>query len=473
MIKRVLDKLAPLRTPAERNEAGYRRLLRWAALPLTDRRWAAPLSALALGFGIFAGVAIGPGAAGTFAGGVSPIIEIQSLIASNGGGGAEEGEEAEEFEEPLTAEAPEEVREGSAEESSFAQVGATPPASETPAGSEETTTSEPDEEESEPEGTELIGTVVHVNKAAGSYTVVESGGVMSAVHAAKLPQAGTQVKVPIETLVNGTLGEAGKRIKTGTRTRATLAGIVTSVDPTPTAPSYAVSNRGSSVLVLVHPELSGAAPVLPVLGAYASVAVEIETKPAAASSSVAFSAPASREDLPEGEPPTEEPPVEEPPAEEPPNTEPPPTEPPATAPPPPTETPAPAPAAPTCAPDPAHPPVTANPRSVLWQRQASAGGAPFTHSDFAGIVVAICPATAQLLLSADDIRESGRDLTFAVPPSLTTNKLTIGDAVLASAEIAADGSLTLNGLASDEHRKGAEDVKATQGDLVPKKKPKS
>ena len=35
--------------------------LRWAALPIIDRRWTAPLSAIALGFGLFVGVAIGPG----------------------------------------------------------------------------------------------------------------------------------------------------------------------------------------------------------------------------------------------------------------------------------------------------------------------------------------------------------------------------------------------------------------------------
>ena len=38
---------------------------RWAALPITDRRWTAPMAAAALGFGIFAGVAIGPGTEGT------------------------------------------------------------------------------------------------------------------------------------------------------------------------------------------------------------------------------------------------------------------------------------------------------------------------------------------------------------------------------------------------------------------------
>ena len=68
----------------------YRTLLRWAALPVTDRRWAAPLCAIALGFGLFAGVAIGPSTAGTLATAPYQLIEIPSFGVS--GGGEEEGE---------------------------------------------------------------------------------------------------------------------------------------------------------------------------------------------------------------------------------------------------------------------------------------------------------------------------------------------------------------------------------------------
>ncbi len=63
------------------------RWMRWASLIVTDRRWAAPISAVALGFGLFVGVAIGPGTAGTLATGASQIIEIPAL----GGGGAAGG----------------------------------------------------------------------------------------------------------------------------------------------------------------------------------------------------------------------------------------------------------------------------------------------------------------------------------------------------------------------------------------------
>jgi hypothetical protein len=70
---------------------------------------------------------------------------------------------------------------------------------------------------------------------------------------------------------------------------------------------------------------------------------------------------------------------------------------------------------------------------------------------------------------ATSVRESGLDIALAVPPEIDVSSLTIGASVLASADIAADGSLSLTGLASDERLKGAEDETATQGDLVPEK----
>ena len=386
MIKRLLDRVAP-RKAARGSETGYRRLLRWAALPVTDRRWAAPLAAVALGFGLFAGVAIGPGASGTFATGVPQIIELPGL--GDSGGGEEEAE---------TTSAPESSGGfGGGEESpsSFAPVAApeeeafAPVAEEPFEAAEEKSTTKgavpQDEKEPEPEEQELAGTVVHVNTAAGSYTVAETGGVMSAVHAGKLPAAGTQVEVPIRSLANGTLAEAGLRHRTGAKKRATLAGIVTYVGADPAAPAYTVSNRGTSLLVHVAPETSGAVPPLPALGAYATVTAGLDGA------------------------------------------------------------------------------------GLLWQQQLTSGGAPFTHGDFEGVVAAFDPETAHLLISADDRGESGQNLTFAVPAGIDASAFAVGDSVLARADIGADGSLMLTGLASDEHLKGAEDEAASQGDLVPAK----
>lgn len=381
MIDRLRDKLAPRRTVS--SDRGYRRLLRWAALPVTDRRWAAPLAATALGFGIFAGVAIGPSAAGSLATAPFQVIEMPSLAASSGGSEAEEEGEAEE---EFTGGGGEASGGFEEEPASFASVVPEEEAAFEPEEAPADKGAKPQKEEKaeEPEEQSLAGTVVHVNPAAGSYTVAEAGGLISAVHAGKLPAIGAQVEVPIRALANGTLGEAGKRVKAKTAKAAELAGIVTFVNPDPLAPAYTVSNRGTSALVHVTPDPSGALPELPVLGAYVTVKAGIE-----------------------------------------------------------------------------------GPR--LTQRQLSGGGAPFTHVELEGIVGAVELEAGKLLISADDVRESGLDITLAVPPEIDVASLVVGDSVLASADIGADGSLALTGLASDERLKGAEDAKATQGDLVPEK----
>lgn len=388
MIEKLLDKVAPRRTVS--SDRGWRRLLRWATVPVTSKRWAAPLAGLALGFGIFAGVAIGPGATGSQA--TAPYLIAMSSPASNDGGGEEEA--GEEFEAEAAGEeetafgGEEEELGGFEEETSFAPIVEEPtfeaeeetPAETTPAPLKE----EKSEGSEEAEAEELAGTVVHVNKPAGSYTVAEVGGLMSAVHAGKLPAAGTKIEVPIRALANGTLAEAGKRVKTKTMKAAELAGIVSFVDADPLAPGYTVSNKGSSALVHVTPDPSGALPELPVLGAYVTVKAGIEA-------------------------------------------------------------------------------------GRLTQTELNGGGAPFTHLELEGIVGAVEAEAAHLLLSADDIRESGQDITLNVPADIDVTKLTAGDSYLASADIGADGSLTLTGLASDERTKGAEDAKTAQGDLVPKK----
>jgi hypothetical protein len=383
---RIRDMLAPPRSP-QASDTGYRRLLRWASLPVTDRRWAAPLAATALGFGIFAGVAIGPGAAGTLATGAPQIVEVPDF---SGGTGDEDGGGGAGMAPAAAAPEPGEstFADGGGEEESSASFAPVAPLEEEafePAA-EEAPAAAPKEEDqpAQPEEQELAGTVVHVNPAASSYTVAETGGVMSAVHAGKLPAPGIAVEVPIKALANGTLGEAGTRRKTATKATAELAGIVTFVSPDPAAPAYSLSNRGSSVLVHVQPDPSGALPPLPVLGAYATLRVGIEA-------------------------------------------------------------------------------------GVLWQRQISGGGAPFTHADLAGIVAAVNAETSQLSISADDVRESGQDIVLTVPPGIDASGLAVGDSVLASADIGAEGALALTGLASDERLKGAEDSAATQGDLVPEK----
>lgn len=423
-LRRLLDKVAPVRPPGA--DRGYRRLLRWAALPLTDRRWAAPLSALALGFGLFAGVAIGPGTTGTLATGTPRLIELPSLLAGDGGDVEEAGTaggEAGAFAESTGG--------GESEalpaESGFAEL--EPEFAAAAAPSEEATTParEPEEPEAggEPEAEPVSGVVVHANPAAGSYTIAAAGGVLEAIHAPKPPRPGARVAVAVGVLANGTLTEVGKRKLSGSRARATIAGTVSFVEVDPAAPAYAVSKRGTSVLIRVRPDPSGAPPALPQLGAYATVVVDIEkVRPG-----TVLPAPA---------------PV------------PVPAPPPAEAQPP----------APACAPDPLQPPAIPAATAVLWQSEVQAGGAPFASSDFAGVVMAICPSEAKLLLSADDLRQSGRDIALTVPRSIDLTGLEIGDSVLATADFEAGGGLGLTGLAGNERRKGADDATATQGDLA-------
>lgn len=424
-------------------------LLRAAALPITNRRWAAPLCAAALGLGLFAGIAIGPGAPGTLATGTPQVIELPSLLADSGGGveevskpGGEGGAFAAAGEEGGGEVAlPEEEASSSAFEA-FPETEEAPeaPASEPAPSAEE----EPaDETEAEEPAQMMAGLVVHANPAAGSYTVVEAGGLMNAVHAAKLPVPGTKVSVPVRTLANGTYAEAGKRKQSGKRSSVTIAGVVTFVDPDPASPAYAVSKRGVSVLVRVRPDPTGAPPALPQLGIYATVNVEIERLQSATGAGAAAAAETAPAPLP---------------------TAPSPTQP--AVPVPPTGAPASPVTASACAPGPTQPLVVPAATAVLWQNSVDADGAPFASSDFAGVVTALCPAEAKLALSGDDLRQGGADIVFTVPQSVDITGLTVGDSVAATAKIETGGALTLTGLASDERSKGADDAKTAQGDLA-------
>jgi phage baseplate assembly protein gpV len=377
----------------------YRRLLRCAALPILDRKWAAPLSAVAVGFGLFIGVAIGPGATGSLATGAMQIVEVPGF-----GGGTDEDPVATAGSEAPAGSSHQAPASTSSESfppatSSLAPLSVEEPESgDLPAadeGSEQKQTPPPDEE-SEAEEETLKGVVVHLNKAAGSYTVAEAGGTLVVVHASTAPQPGTEVEVPLHPLANGTYGEAGKRVRVGAETRTKVSGIVTFVHADPAAPAYAISKRGVSMLVHVHPDPSGATPALPEVGAFATVAAEIE----------------------KSDPPVE--PMEGPP-----------------------------------------------PPFVLWQRHLEVDGTPLTYGDFAGIVTAVNLETNQLQLSADDVGESGTDLLFALAnEELDLSGLEVGRSVVVNATIGAEGALSATGLADDEHRKGADDAGALQGDLA-------
>jgi hypothetical protein len=365
--------------------------LRGAALVVTDRRWAAPLSAAALGFGVFAGVAIGPGTAGSLATGAQQIIEIPSSgegegQSGGGGGGIAStesslpslgGEASGDFEEALPSTVP----------LAPEPIEPLPPPVTEPAP--KAAPAEENEPEEETEGQMFKGTVVHVSPAAGSYAMAINGGELISIHAPELPDPGAQLSGPLRPLANSTYAEAAE-LELGKKTvkEATFSGTVTFVDVNSSAPAYTVSGRGSSLLVHVEPDLSGAVPELPAVGSLVTVTAKIE------------------------------------------------------------------------------PPLEPNGNSTPLQSKLEVESVPpSTYLELAGIVKEVLPETGQLLFSADWAGESESTLTLAVPPEIDSTKLKLGDSYLATVEIAADGSLELKGIVSDERSKGADDSASAQGDL--------
>jgi hypothetical protein len=362
--------------------------LRAVSLVVTDRRWAAPLSAMALGFGLFIGVAIGPSAAGTLATGAPQIVEVPSSSEGAGEGNGIKGAGAG----GSAAAAGPGVGRGSGGEQAASSesllpsplplapvVGEPAPPAEEPAPAK---TPPAGEEEEQLETTALIGTVVHANSAAGSYALAIEGGELVPVHAPKLPQPGAKLAIEALQLANGTFVEDEQPKRSGKAARAAIRGVVTFVDPDPASPAYTVSGRGASLLVQAPPNPSGAVPALPVLGSRVDVDVAIE------------------------------------------------------------------------------------PEAILLQRQVEVeAGEPSTYLDLAGIYGGLSPETGQLLLSADGTRSAEADLALTVPASIKTHLLRKGDSFVATATVEPDGSLELAGIASDEHRKGAEEASSAQGDL--------
>lgn len=250
--------------------------MRAAALVVTDRRWAAPLSAAALGFGIFAGVAIGPGAAGTLATGAQQIVQLPGSGGgekqSGGGGGPVASTES----------APPLEASGAGGEEAISSVPLAPEPVEplsppAPEPAPKPAAAPNDEEEADEEAQSLKGTVVHTNPAAGSYTLAIKGSELVSVHAPKLPEPGTKLSGSFTRLANDTFAATDDpKAEKASATEATFRGVITYTDPDPAAPAYTVSGRGSSLLIHVAPDLTGAAPSLPPIGTYATVTATLD-----------------------------------------------------------------------------------------------------------------------------------------------------------------------------------------------------
>lgn len=130
----------------------------------------------------------------------------------------------------------------------------------------------------EPEPVYVEGTVVHNNRLAGTYAVSDQGR-LSSIHTKTspgMPVPGSQVRVPIRSLANGTLAEDGTREITGTTDKAKVSGIITyalnSSDPT-IPDAYTLSGKGASVLVRTPPDDGTVAP--PRVGSVVTTRVRI------------------------------------------------------------------------------------------------------------------------------------------------------------------------------------------------------
>jgi hypothetical protein len=414
-------------------------VLSWASLPVTDRRWTAPLSATAVGMGLFIGVAMGPGIGATV-GAAQQVIEMPATADTGGGegtGGGDAGPPALQSPVGNTPAPPASPPPAPTPSTTPPVVAAPPPPATTPAETTPTTTTPDDTEETPPPDDteeELVfkGTVMHVNESAGSFVLTTAKGQMNAIHAKKLPKPGTKLEVPVRELANGTYAEDGKEKRSGSAKKVKFEGLVTYSDPTSGA--YTVSRKGASVLVHADPATEPP-PAPPEVGAQVTVSGEI------------------------GPPPVEPPP---PTTETPPVTEPPPTTP---EPPPPT-TPSAGRAAPTtgCGVAPEAPEAAA---TIVTGVSFTVDIEFLGYSDFEGIVQGVCADSGELILSADDLRESAADLTLPVEPEAGLDLAVVepGDVVDASAVIDQEtGDLSLTGISSDAGIKGADDADLTQGD---------
>jgi hypothetical protein len=281
-----------------------------------------------------------------------------------------------------------------------------------------------------PEPQIISGTVVHVNPVAGSYALAQ-GGPLVAVHARGLPRPGDRVQTPVRTLLNGTYAEDGKRKTRGRAGGATFSGTVTFRDDAAGRDYYTVSSTGSSVLVRVPPNAAGTA-----------------TPPDFASSvtvTVRFDAPGSSTT-----------PAPPPPASTDGAT------PPATTT---TTTTTPQPTPQACDSDgeagAAGP--KASPEASLTETRRSVSQSTVSSASLEGIVQAVCPGSRQLVLSADDIRESERDSVLGVAQGIDLSRLRPGQPITATVELKPPDVISLGSLASDQGMKGASDSSQVQG----------
>jgi hypothetical protein len=271
-------------------------------------------------------------------------------------------------------------------------------------------------------GTTFSGTVVRVNPVAQSYTLATGG--LIAIHADSLPNVGDKLDVPVTRLANGTWVESGSRSQVGTADSASISGTVTYCADLehPSAACdgssatdhyvYAVSGVGASVLVSApHPAV--AAP--PQVGSAVDATVHLGDpfQPITPSSWASDSSCTPPYDEQNGRP---------------------------------------SPAVKAAE-------LTQTSVNVTSQNQSARVEA---------VLQTVCPGgSPKLVLSADDVREAGRDLgELDVPAGIDLGRLNPGQAVQADLDIGPGGALSLKGITSDQGAGGANDTGQGQGTLA-------
>lgn len=373
--------------------------LRWAALPVIDHRWTVPLSAIALGFGIFAGVAIGPGAEGSLgAQAAQTVIEVvpaepQPVIADTGPpSGSSDGSSPDRDPAAPSGDA------SPAPETTPPEVGpSTPITPATPAPPISTPPPQPDysppptePQEPAPDPTKVLnGPVVHVNDAAGSYTVASDSGRLATVLSESLPSVGNVIEVEADPHAGGTFTESADRHADGRAGQVVLSGTVTYSEPR--VGGYTVSAPGASIFVRVPPLKR-----MPSLGERVTVQARIADQPDPIDAS-----PPGRDGC--GRPPA----------------------------------------------------LPKRPRTALEQVGLEVTAAPVGTTRLEAVVQGVCRDARWLIVSADDLRESGRDVAVAVPAGIEIGGLAPGQVVSLDAALRDSGTYAATAIAAGDQAKRA------------------
>jgi hypothetical protein len=418
-------RVGPLRLPASRPRARQAPRRRPAPVRLPTPRSAGALAAMMLAFGVFAGFALGPSISGVgFAGGQLVVnVPAQGQDSTNGPGAdtasASAAGGAVTLGNPVGSAGGGRSTPPRAATTPVAAV-ALPPAAPTqtpsppPAGDQSSPKPhspagghKPPPEHEPP----TTGTVVHLNPVAHSYTLATGGGELMPIHTTRLPEPGAHVSVRTKQLFNGTFVEQGERATKGHETEALLGGYVSYRDPE--ALAYSLSVRGASLLI--HLPKQDVAADLPPLGGYRLIRATIEK-------------PAAPDRTRGGDPTTQTADGD------------------------------------GCS---AGKGPDAGPVVVLTEERTQFTGPPVHYVDMEGIVGATCTDPGQIVLSADDVRDSTNNLLLNAPAPIDVTKLDQDQAIDVTAELGDDGSYTVTGLSSDQGASGADDPAAAQGDQAP------